>query len=399
VFTGIRLRRELFDWAAPVAVVIFGIVNIALHAHRKAYPGSPVMHVTFLVLGALVLGLRRRAPAVLPLLAIAIASAWAASYPHNDQGPFEGFLILVGAAYCVGSGNRGHALRRASTALGGFVVAVLILSEFVGGGLGDVAPVVVWVAAAWGIGVVLNRRTQQTAQARADAAAVAEQHAERMAAAVEDERSRIARELHDVVAHALSVIVVQSAAERRAVSNGRVDPVAVESVLDSVERLGREALVDLRRLLGLLRATGESAALAPQPSLDDLDTLLGQVRETGVDVRLSTEGEPGEVPAGVGLTAYRIVQEALTNVVKHAHASTADVVIRYRPHAVEIEVRDDGGPKALPAAALPSGGHGLVGIHERATVFGGSVTVGPVEPHGWQVHAVLPTNSSAVAVA
>jgi signal transduction histidine kinase len=133
--------------------------------------------------------------------------------------------------------------------------------------------------------------------------------------------------------------------------------------------------------------------------LDDLDTLLGQVRETGVDVRLSTEGEPGEVPAGVGLTAYRIVQEALTNVVKHAHASTADVVIRYRPHAVEIEVRDDGGPKALPAAALPSGGHGLVGIHERATVFGGSVTVGPVEPHGWQVHAVLPTNSSAVAVA
>lgn len=395
------MRRASLDWAAPILIAGFGVVHISLDSHTRDYPGSPARHLAFVVAAALVLGLRRQAPAAAPLTAIALASAWGATYPQQDQGPFEGFVILVGAAYCIGFGLQGRSLRLATSVIvAAFAASQVFLVLAGGGGLGDLVPLIVWVGTGWAVGVVLSRRTQQTAQARAQAATLAEEHELATARAVEEERSRIARELHDVVAHALSVIVVQAAAERRSLSGGSVDPATAESVLGSVERLGREALVDLRRLLGLLRATGEPPALAPQPSLAQLDGLVDQVRGTGIDVRVSADRSVTALPAGLGLTAYRIVQEALTNVVKHAHASVVEIVVEERAHALTIEVRDDGtpSPRDGTTSPLPSGGHGLVGMHERATVFGGAVTAGPSEQGGWVVAASLPIDRAAVGV-
>jgi signal transduction histidine kinase len=218
-----------------------------------------------------------------------------------------------------------------------------------------------------------------------------------MTEAVEQERARIARELHDVVAHSLSVIVVQAAAERRALAHSTVDVASIEAVLGSVERTGREALVDLRRLLGLLRQVDVPLELAPQPTLEQLDGLIEQARDAGVAVELQLEGERFPVPAGVELTAYRIVQESLTNVLKHAHAHRVVVRLCYRRNELEVSVSDDG--SGAPADAELDGvgaGHGLLGMRERVSIFGGTVAAGASPDGGWTIRALLPVGSASL---
>jgi signal transduction histidine kinase len=200
---------------------------------------------------------------------------------------------------------------------------------------------------------------------------------------VVEERARIARELHDVVAHSVSVMTVQTGAVRRLLTP---DQERERETLLAVERTGREALNEMRRLLGMLRATDEAEGLAPQPSLRQLDTLVEQVREAGLPVELKVEGAPVDLPPGLDLSAYRIVQEALTNALKHAGPARATVAVRYGPDELELEIADDG----RGAANGTGTGGGLVGMRERAALVGGRLEAGPRNGGGYAVRARLP---------
>jgi signal transduction histidine kinase len=200
--------------------------------------------------------------------------------------------------------------------------------------------------------------------------------------AVLDERSRIARELHDVIAHNVSVMVVQAGAERRVLDGTQS---STREVLADIERTGRAALSEMRRLVGMLRTDGADP-LAPQPGLDDLPALIGRVREAGLPVELTVDGERGAIPAGVELSAYRIVQEALTNALKHAVDAHACVQVSYGPDALRIEISDDGSGEVDDA----TGGHGLVGMRERVAMYGGRLTAGRRPSGGFAVRVVLP---------
>jgi signal transduction histidine kinase len=206
--------------------------------------------------------------------------------------------------------------------------------------------------------------------------------------AVVAERARIARELHDVVAHSVSVMVVQSQAGPRLLA----DPERVRAVFGAIETSGREALVELRRLLGVLRAPEQQAATVPQPGLDALGSLIEQVSQAGLRVDLRVEGEPASLPPGVDLSAYRIVQEALTNTLKHAGRAEAEVIVRYQPARLELEILDNG---TGPREHLNGFGHGLVGMRERVALYGGQLEAGGRDGHGFAVRARLPLGAEA----
>jgi signal transduction histidine kinase len=201
--------------------------------------------------------------------------------------------------------------------------------------------------------------------------------------AVVEERARIARELHDAIAHDVSLMVVQAGAERRALD----DESPTKEVLETVEQIGRGALNEMRRLVGMLRSSDGAEPLAPQPGLRDLPTLVTQVREAGLPVELAVDGEPRELPVGLELSAYRIVQEALTNALKHAGEARASVHVRYAPDSLELEITDDGGGAVEPA---PSGGHGLVGMQERVALYGGRFEASRRATGGFAVRVALP---------
>jgi len=201
--------------------------------------------------------------------------------------------------------------------------------------------------------------------------------------AVVEERARIARELHDAIAHNVSMMVVQAGAERR-VLEGERGP--TRDVLETIERIGRGALTEMRRLVGMLRSDAGDP-LAPQPGLNDLPTLVTQVREAGLPVELHVDGEPRELPVGIELSAYRIVQEALTNARKHAGEAHASVRVHYGAESLELEIVDDGGGGAAPVS---SGGHGLVGMRERVALYGGRLDAGRRPSGGFAVRVLLP---------
>jgi signal transduction histidine kinase len=201
--------------------------------------------------------------------------------------------------------------------------------------------------------------------------------------AVVEERGRIARELHDAIAHNVSMMVVQAGAERR-VLDGTSG--STGEVLGTIERIGRGALTEMRRLVGMLRSDSADP-LAPQPGLDDLPTLVGQVREAGLPVELHVEGGRRELPVGVELSAYRIVQEALTNALKHAGETKAAVRVRYGVDALELEIVDDG---TGSPSRITSGGHGLVGMRERVALYGGRFDAGRRPNGGFRVSVLLP---------
>jgi signal transduction histidine kinase len=199
---------------------------------------------------------------------------------------------------------------------------------------------------------------------------------------VADERARIARELHDIVAHAISVIVLQARGGRRALAT---DPDEAIEALIAIEATGSQALDEMRRLMDVLRPADESPMLTPQPSLGDLDGLVRQIRDSGLPVELVTEGESIELPAGIDLTAYRIVQEALMDALRHAGHASARVTVRFDDSGLEIEVTDSG-----TVAGSGRNGHGLVGMRERVSLYGGSVEAGPKPGGGFRVLARLP---------
>jgi signal transduction histidine kinase len=200
--------------------------------------------------------------------------------------------------------------------------------------------------------------------------------------AVVEERARIARELHDAVAHSVSMMVIQAGAERRVVADG-----STREVLRTIEKIGRDALTEMRRLVGMLRTDSASGPLTPQPMLADLPTLMTQVREAGLPVDFHVDGESRELPVGIELSAYRIVQEALTNALKHAGQANASVSVRYGADSLELEIADDG---AGVPADVPGGGHGLAGIRERVSLYGGKFDASARLGGGFAVRVLLP---------
>ena len=201
--------------------------------------------------------------------------------------------------------------------------------------------------------------------------------------AVVEERARIARELHDVIAHHVSMMVVQAGAERRVLGDANA---STREVLETVEHTGRSALTEMRRLLGMLR-DDVNEPLAPQPGLGDVPTLVEQLREAGLPIELRVDGDARELPLGIELSAYRIVQEALTNALKHAGGAQATVRIRYGTESLELEIADDGAGRATLATG---GGHGLVGMRERVALYGGRFDASHNPTGGFAVRVVLP---------
>jgi signal transduction histidine kinase len=238
-------------------------------------------------------------------------------------------------------------------------------------------------AIAWLGGFALRERAGQ-AESAEQRAALAEREQEALARiAVAEERARIARELHDIVAHAVSVMVLHIGAVRHGLPPERTDD---EEALRRVEATGRRALTDMRRLLGAMREDGDGVELGPQPGLARLDGLLAEVRGAGLPVELHIEGEAAPLPRAIDLSAYRIVQEGLTNALKHARAGHADVFVRYGADDVEIEVRDDGDGGGTGGG----GGHGLVGVGERVKIYGGDMSAGAANGGGFVLRTRLP---------
>jgi signal transduction histidine kinase len=246
---------------------------------------------------------------------------------------------------------------------------------------------IVVIATVWILGDNLRTRREYLEELEQKAARAEERQAAEAQRAVNQERTRIARELHDVVAHSMSVMVVQAAAARRIVERSPADAVAA---LEAIETTGRESLAEMRRVLGVLRGDDDTADLAPAPGLDDFGRLLQQCEEAGLPVELEVTGEPRRLTPGLELSAYRIVQESLTNSLKHAGPARATVRLHYRPEMLELEVTDDG----RGAATEPGSGQGLIGMRERVDAFGGTLAVGPRPGGGFRVTASLPSGTS-----
>jgi len=327
--------------------------------------------------------LRRRAP-LLMWVAIWAAIGLLSLFENNLLRGVAFTFVLFAAAYSLGA----HAsFRRA--------VAGLVLTVPVVAGLGHkgelglafqsqnghagVVMAFLQLVAVWLAGVVVHARRRAVELAAQSAAS--QRQAEQATA---DERARIARELHDIVGHHLSVIVLQAV-------GGQASGRPAGPTLKKIENSARQALAETRRLVGVMHQSGEAAGFAPQPGIGELDALAASVRAAGVPVNLVIDGDLAALPAAVDVSVYRIVQEALTNVLKHAGSARADVMVGCAEEAVTIEVTDDGSGAGQPT---PAGGHGLAGMRERAAVFGGDLAAGPRPGGGFTVRAWLPLGDS-----
>jgi signal transduction histidine kinase len=353
-------------------------------------PGAPETTLWFSVpaVGIIVLPLlaRRRFPFAGPAAYWVLATAL--TFVDGALVPFVASLGVVGLAAAFMLGNLRDRLQAGvglALVVGGMVIVIHNIpgayppSEFFFIALRFI---VSWVA-----GYALRERSEQ-AEAAEQRAARAEREREAAArVAVAEERSRIARELHDIVAHAVSVMVLQVGAVRHKLPDALDED---REALRGVERAGRTALTEMRRLLAAMRPDGDEADFGPQPGLDSLDSLVKEVGRAGLPVRLHIDGEPFPLPRAIDLSAYRIVQEGLTNALKHSHASTADVTVRYAADEVQLEVRDDGTGRATSDGL----GHGLVGVRERVKIYGGEMTAGtPTTGGGFVLSTRLPIGS------
>lgn len=381
----VLLRRVLASvWAdALLAVALLALGQYEVWG-RVRYDGGPVFPgpqaanaLIVVPLLTLPLVLRRQKPLVSFALVLGTVG-WASLAFGGGEAATEFVAVLV----CVYSATA-NAARRYAVLAGAVVVgAVHEVRDPHVHGFGDVIFAAGLLTVAWLFGVAVHGRYGQITALEGETTRLQIDREERAREAVALERARLARELHDVVAHAVSVVVVQAQAGQRLV--GRDDARARES-LEAIEDVARTALVEMRRLLGMLRET-EGAPLVPQPGLDRIDELILQVRDAGLPVTLEISGERVALAPGLDLSAYRVVQEGLTNALKHAGAAKADVRIHYGPRELQLEVADDGTGTNGDGAA----GHGLIGMRERVDVYGGGLESGPRPEGGWLLCARFP---------
>lgn len=377
-------RRLILDLGPAAALLALGLVLMSTSYEAAGYQGPRLANFAFLLAVVLPLPLRRRFPALV-LAAVFIAQgAWVALYYHGShQPPFEPFAAGVVACFALGYHASERQLR-AGVAIFGLTVAATAVDLAAGGStVGNGVPALLWWAGAIALGRIL--RSRQTLvdllRERSDRLERDREHAVAEAAAAE--RARIARELHDVIAHSVSLVVVQAGAERRLLT---ADQERTAQTLETIENSGREALTELRRLLGVLRVPSEDR-LAPQPGLARLPDLLAESANAGQQVELEVTGEAIELAPGLDLTAYRIVQEGLTNARKHAPGTPVAVALRWQERLLEIEI--DNAEQAA-AAEANGAGHGLIGMRERVAMYEGSLEAGPDQDGRYRVRARLP---------
>ncbi len=393
-----RPRLTPFVIDAILAFGLAGLSLVAVFGGAQDVGGRQPLDVALLLLESLPLLFRRRYPVAVLLITFGATAGHILLTPAG--GTINESLGSLVAVYSVAERRD----RRTSIA-GALLVAIgfALLIVYLGGiptGLQGLLQTILTVGLAWAFGDLARTRGMfATLVAERERRLVAERE-ERARGAVQAERERIARELHDVVTHHVSVIVIQAGAGLRALDRR---PEGARTALQAVDRTGREALADMRRMLGILGSAHEDhgdirdgEGLAPQPGLDRLGELVEQVRAAGSPVELSIEGEQRPLDAGVELSAYRIVQEALTNVLKHAHGARARVDLRYGARALDIVVTDEGGTGRRDLGEPAHEGRGLIGMTERATLFGGTLEAGPT-PTGFRVVARLPTDIAANA--
>jgi signal transduction histidine kinase len=385
--TRIRRLRSLYRSLDPVrvdavfaAVLLLAGVLAAVFGEDKARGAQLISMVGVTVPVAF----RRRRPIAAALtMALALLLATALGGAPTQATGIVALIALVSGAYMLGARTQGRVLAAGTIALIVALAVDAIVEESQ-----TVSALLFFTFFVVGLPVAAGQATRSRAQLAdelADRAVALERAREGEAqAAVQEERARIARELHDVVAHDVSVMVVQAAAAKRIVER---EPDRAEEAIVSIEGTGREALAEMRRLLGVLRRGDEDLALAPQPSLSRVDALLARTRAAGLDVALERSGDDAPLPAGVDLAAYRVVQEALANVVRHAGAEHATVRLTYDPRAVVVEVVDDGRGAANGGGKA---GHGLIGLRERVDLYGGDFEAGPRAEGGFGVRARLP---------
>lgn len=376
----------VLDAVLATTLVVFGLVSTAAGpptGSRIITQTNDALSVALVLLIALPYYARRHAP--LPVFVTSVVGLGLLTGLDYYEGVTP-LIVLIGA-YTVGAWC--PARQVVAGALFFFVALTgVYLSDAPGVDLGVLVQNIAIFAVAFLTGWTMqSRRARLTAlEQRADA--LERERDEEARRAVADERLRIAQELHDVVAHSMGVIAVQAGAGAHVID---ADPAEAKRALQNISATSRSTLTEIRRLLGVLREEGDqSAGYTPAPGLDDLSRLAADITQAGVPVHIDVEGERGDVPHGVELTAYRIVQEALTNVLKHAGPASAEVTVAYEPGEVGIEVVDDG--RGVNGRSDGTG-HGLLGMRERVAVYGGTLEAGMQPSGGFRVLARLPYGS------
>jgi signal transduction histidine kinase len=373
---------ELLIGALAVAAMLELVVG-------RNSPGAPTTTLWFAVPAVAVLVLplfaRRRFPFAGPAAYWLLATAL--TFVDGLLIPFMVSLFPVGLASAFLLGN----VRDSRRAWIGLAVVLGSITTVVYNIPGHLTAELIFIPVdfgiSWAAGFALRERAEkaEAAEIRAKQAEREREAAARIAVA--EERARIARELHDVVAHAVSVMVLQVGAVRHKLPDALAED---RDALRAVERAGRTALAEMRRLLAAIRPDGDEAELLPQPGLDGLDSLVEEIGRAGLPVQLHVDGEPFPLPRGIDLSAYRIVQEGLTNALKHARATNADVTVRYRADELQLEVRDNGAGSSTSDGL----GHGLVGVRERVKIYGGEMTAGTATGGGFVLSTRLPVSSA-----
>jgi signal transduction histidine kinase len=340
-------------WVTALAVV----AGVSLLFIRRYPFAAPVVSMTALVLSIFLIEPYIAREADAPFLVVILFLPWCLGTYNDTPKAVAGLFV----AEAVG------------------VIANIRFAEF----FGDYVWVGAFIAVAWTTGFVLSRRAEQAKEMAERARRLEQEQLEAAHRAVGEERQRIARELHDVIAHSVSVMTVQTGAVRRLL---KPEQVREREALETVEATGREALTEMRRLVGLLREQGAMPEFSPQPGMATIDSLLDGVRAAGLPVELEVAGEPRELPPGVDLAAYRVVQEALTNALKYAGPAHAWVAVTWEDAELELEISNDG----RGDGDGNGGGHGLTGMRERVSLYGGEIESGPRAGGGYVVKARLP---------
>lgn len=369
---------KVVDVLVVLLLAASGVAQVWTGAPGELQGGPPV-HSALVLLITLPLLVRRRQPLLVCI------TVWGASWLQYELGGGLGqpFFAGVLALYAVGA-HAGYP----ETVLGAGAVGASILAIdgprlAAGDPVDEVIPVWFLLGGVWAFGRWMRRRRAEAVSLTERAEKAEQDREEQARQAVADERARIARELHDLVAHSMGVIVIQSQGAQRMIDK---EPHAALTALKAIESTGRNGLAEMRRLLGLLTESYSGNDASPQPRLERLDHLVDQVRSAGLPVDFLIEGSARPLPPGVELSAYRIVQEALTNTLKHAGPASARVTVRYLSESVEVEVTDSG---AGPVTSHPPG-HGLVGMKERVALYGGTLETGASEQGGYRVLARIP---------
>jgi signal transduction histidine kinase len=376
----------LIDGMAAGILFLLMAVQFIFTEHLKPgqHPTTPLTWLLAVVIVAPILTHRR-----FPLTSVAVCLTAVAVFA---VGRYVAYPILT--VFVLTFDIALHS--RARVALAALIASAAVVTVSVSLQPSSVAVASTWIESelgilvAWLTGRNLRQRRARWAELQGRAERLEREREEDSRRAVTEERLRIARELHDVIAHSMSVIAVQSA-----VGNHVMDtqPAEARQALAAIEATSRSALTEMRRLLGVLRQDGEPrGSLAPAPGLADLASLVTQIQDAGLRVWINVDGQQRPVPTGIDLSAYRIIQEALTNVIKHAAAASANVTISYRADSVTVEITDQGaGPQPAQVPAPRTGsGHGIIGMRERVAVFGGEFAAGPGPDGGFRVRACFP---------